>query len=47
MEKLTRGDVLLDLTLANKEELIGNVKAGGSLGCSDHEKVAFRILAQG
>lgn len=47
MEKLTSRDVLLDLTLANKKELVGNVKVGGSLGCSDPEMVAFRILAQG
>lgn len=47
MEKLTSRDVLLDLTLANKKELVGNVKVGGSLSCSDPEMVAFRILAQG
>lgn len=33
----TRGDALLDLILTNKEELIGGVKVGGSLGCGDHE----------
>lgn len=47
MEKLTKGDALLDLTLANEEKLVGNVKVRGSLGCSDHEMVASRILAQG
>lgn len=31
-------------TLYYKEELAGDVKVGGSLGCSDHEKVEFRIL---
>lgn len=36
--------VLLDLVLANKEGLVGEVKAGNSLGCSDHEEVEFRIL---
>jgi len=47
MEKLTNEDVLLDLTLSNKEELARNVKAGGSFGCSDHEIVAFRMLVRG
>lgn len=47
MEKLTSRDVLLGLTLANKKELVGNVKVAGSLACSDPEMVAFRILAQG
>ena len=28
----------------NKEELVIDVKAGGSLGCSDHEMVEFRLL---
>jgi len=32
---------MLDLVLTNKE---GNVKLKGSLGCSDHEKVEFKIL---
>ena len=36
MESLTRGEALLDLLLTNAEELIGEVKIGGSLGCSDH-----------
>jgi len=36
--------VLLDLVLTNKKELVGNMKAEGSLGCSDHEIVWFRIL---
>ncbi|GAB0179869.1 mitochondrial enolase superfamily member 1 [Grus japonensis] len=39
-----RSGVLLDLVLTNKEGLVGDVKAGGSLGCSDHEMVEFRIL---
>lgn len=34
---------LLDI-LSNKEELLGNWKAGGSLGCSEHEMLEFRIL---
>ena len=28
----------------NKEGLVGNVKIKGSLGCSDHEMVEFKIL---
>ena len=39
-----RRGVLLDLVLTNKEGLVGNVKAGGSPGCSDHEMVDSRIL---
>ncbi|GAB0207491.1 hypothetical protein GRJ2_003214800 [Grus japonensis] len=44
IEGPTRKGALLDLTLTNKEELVGDVKAGVSLGCSDHEMVEFRIL---
>ena len=33
------GDALLDSILTNKEELVGDVKAGDSPGCSDHEMV--------
>lgn len=40
--KSVRRDVLLDLVLTNKKGLVGNVWAGGSLGCSD--KVEFGIL---
>ncbi|PKU45016.1 hypothetical protein llap_4670 [Limosa lapponica baueri] len=35
---------MLDLVLTNKKELVGNVKLKGSLGCSDHEMVEFKIL---
>ncbi|GAB0206751.1 mitochondrial enolase superfamily member 1 [Grus japonensis] len=35
---------MLDLILTNKEGLVGDVKLKGSLGCSDHEMVEFRIL---
>lgn len=45
--KLMREDALLDLILTNKEELIGNVKFGGSLDCSDYKVVKFRILREG
>ncbi|GAB0177368.1 hypothetical protein GRJ2_000202000 [Grus japonensis] len=35
---------MLDLVLTNKEGLAGDVKLKGSLSCSDHEMVEFRIL---
>ncbi|GAB0208473.1 mitochondrial enolase superfamily member 1 [Grus japonensis] len=44
VEEPTRRGVLLDLVLTNKEGLVGDAKVGGSLGCSDHEMVEFRIL---
>lgn len=37
---------LLDLFLTNEEKLVRDVKAKGSLGCSYHELVAFRILRE-
>ncbi|GAB0206448.1 hypothetical protein GRJ2_003110400 [Grus japonensis] len=40
----TRKGAMLDLVLTNKEGLVGDVKLKGSLGCSDHEMVEFRIL---
>ena len=43
IEESTRRGALLDLLLTNKEELVGNVKIRGSLDCSDHEIVEFRI----
>lgn len=42
-----RRGALLDLVLANKEELVGDAKVKGSLGCSDHEMMLFRILRAG
>lgn len=39
MDRLTRGEVLLDLTLSNTEEIIKKVKIRGSLGCSGHALV--------
>lgn len=44
VEELTRRGVLLDLVLTNKEGLVGDVKARGRLGCSDHEMVEFKVL---
>ncbi|KAF4803717.1 hypothetical protein TURU_013832 [Turdus rufiventris] len=43
VEDPTRNGVLLDLILTNREGLVGDVKVGGSLGCSDHEIVEFSI----
>jgi len=44
IEEPMRRGAMLDLVLTNKEGLMGNVKLKGSLGCSDHEMVAFKIL---
>ncbi|PKU27262.1 glycerol kinase [Limosa lapponica baueri] len=44
VEEATRTGVLLDLVLTNKEGLVEDMKVGGSLGCSDHEKTQFRIM---
>lgn len=38
--------VLLDLLLTNEEKLARDVKANGSLGCSYHELVEFRMLRE-
>lgn len=37
----------MDLVLKKQEELVEDVKAGGSLGCRDHEMVEIRILHRG
>ena len=37
--------MLLDLILTNRDGLVKEVKVGGSLGCSDHEMVEFKILS--
>ncbi|GAB0203411.1 hypothetical protein GRJ2_002806700 [Grus japonensis] len=44
IEEPMRRGAMLDLVLTNKEGLVGDVKLRGSLGCSDHEMVEFRIL---
>ncbi|GAB0210150.1 hypothetical protein GRJ2_003480800 [Grus japonensis] len=44
IEEPMRRGAMLDLVLTNKEGLVGDVKLKGSLGCSDHEMVEFRIL---
>ncbi|GAB0177047.1 mitochondrial enolase superfamily member 1 [Grus japonensis] len=43
-EEPTRRGAMLDLILTNKEGTVGDMKLKGSLGCSDHEMVEFRIL---
>lgn len=42
--KRTRWEVLLDMVLTITEELIKELKIGGTLGCSDHALVDFVIL---
>ncbi|GAB0188273.1 hypothetical protein GRJ2_001292600 [Grus japonensis] len=44
IEEPMRRDAMLDLVLTNREGLVGNAKVKGSLGCSDHEIVEFKIL---
>lgn len=44
MMEPTRRDALLDLMLSSNERLFGAVKVRGSLGCSDHKMVEFRIM---
>ncbi|GAB0179197.1 hypothetical protein GRJ2_000385000 [Grus japonensis] len=44
IEEPTRRGAMLDLVLTNKEELVGDMKLKGSLGCSDHKMVKFKIL---
>ncbi|GAB0195045.1 hypothetical protein GRJ2_001969800 [Grus japonensis] len=44
IEEPTRRGAMLDLVFTNKEGLVWNVKLTGSLGCSDHEMVEFKIL---
>ncbi|PKU48058.1 dtw domain-containing protein 2 [Limosa lapponica baueri] len=43
-EEPTRSHAMLDLVLTNKEGLVGNVELKGSLGCSDHKMMKFKIL---
>ncbi|GAB0209619.1 hypothetical protein GRJ2_003427600 [Grus japonensis] len=44
IEEPTRRGAMLDLVPTNKEGLVGDVKLKGSLSCSDHEMVEFKIL---
>lgn len=43
LDRPTRGEVSLDLVLANAEEIIKEIEIGGSLGCSDLTLVEFVI----
>ena len=43
----TRKGALLDLILANKAELVVDVKVRGRLSCTDHEMMQFKILSGG
>lgn len=42
-----RKDAVLNLVLAKKERLVGNVNLKGSLGCSDHEIMEFQGSKEG
>ncbi|PKU44428.1 dtw domain-containing protein 2 [Limosa lapponica baueri] len=44
VEEPTRKGALMDFSLTNKEGMVGNIKLKGSLGCSDHETIEFKIL---
>ena len=46
-EEPTRRGAPADLPLTNKDELVGNEKVGGSLGCGDNEMVNLKILRGG
>ena len=38
-----RGDAILDLLLTSANELIGDIRIGGCLGCSNHAMVEFTL----
>jgi len=44
LDKLTGAVMFLDLFLTSSEELIKEVKTGGTLGCSDHALLEFVVL---
>ena len=44
MEEPARQGVLLDLVLFSRDGLVKDVRAGGSLGCTNHEMVELKIL---
>lgn len=46
IEKPVRRYAMLGLILTSKKGLVVNVKLQGSLSCSDHERVEFKILWQ-
>lgn len=43
-DELSRGDVLLDVLLKNKVELVKDIKGNAILPCSNHETVELKIL---
>ena len=43
LDRPTRGEALLGLRLTNAEEIIKDVKNGGSLGCNNHGLLEFVI----
>ena len=43
VEEMTRRGLILDLALSNRDGLVRDVKVGGSLECSDHEMVEFKM----
>lgn len=43
VDEPTGRGVLLDQVLINRDGLIGYVKVEGSLGCSDHKMLEFKI----
>ncbi|GAB0204921.1 mitochondrial enolase superfamily member 1 [Grus japonensis] len=45
IEEPTRRGAVLHFVLTNKEGLVGNVKFKGSLGCSRHEMLEFKIFS--
>jgi len=42
----TRGGASLDLLFTNREELVGDVVAGGHLGCSNHKMIEFSVCGE-
>lgn len=44
VEEPARQGVLLDLVLFSRDGLVKDVRAGGSLGCTNHEMVELKIL---
>lgn len=44
LNRLTRGEVLLGLVIANMDVTVKGVKIRGSLGCSEHALIEFMIL---
>jgi len=44
LDRPARGEALLDLLLTSAEEIIKEVKNGGTLSCSDYALIEFMIL---